>query len=51
MKDLYLSFAMKYQQLREKQTRRCYVVSKREENARHQFPRRPVLFKENAAEV
>ena len=30
MKDLYLSFPMRYQQLREKQTRGRFVVAKRE---------------------
>jgi hypothetical protein len=33
---------MRYQQLREKQTRGRYVFAKRDKNARHQFPRRPV---------
>jgi hypothetical protein len=30
MKDLYISFPMRYQQLREKQTRRRYTLAKRE---------------------
>jgi hypothetical protein len=42
MKDLYLRFPMRYQTLRENQTRRRYVVAKGDNNARHQFPRRPV---------
>jgi hypothetical protein len=42
MKEPNLSFLMRYQQLREKQTRGRYVIAKREKNARHQFPRRPV---------
>jgi hypothetical protein len=44
MKNLYHSFSMKYQkkQSREKPTRRRYAVAKLENNARHQFSRRPV---------
>jgi hypothetical protein len=34
---------MRYQKSREKPTIRCYAVAKRENNARHQFPRRPVM--------
>ena len=42
MKDLYLSFLIIYKKLRKNTTRRRYEVAKRENNARHQFPRRPV---------
>jgi hypothetical protein len=42
MKYLYLSFLMRYEQSRENPTHRRYAVAKRENNARYQFPHRPV---------